>query len=151
MRLVRRKIRAPCCVRLAIRPLIVMNLSDGPASASGMDSSLPILSLSAVAVVGAAATFPKIKARLELSRAKHRSLSGHSKMSRRVARLLPFYEFSADKYFNADGAPAEIASQRRGAFFGVAKLYAERYAKGRQMTAEAAPHLSALQFPPAHP
>jgi len=59
-----------------------------------MDSSLPILSLSAAAVVGAAATLPKIKARLELSRAKHRSLSGHSKMSRRVARLLPFYELS---------------------------------------------------------
>ncbi|HSZ95404.1 MAG TPA: glutamate-1-semialdehyde 2,1-aminomutase, partial [Bradyrhizobium sp.] len=81
-----------------------------------MDSSLPILSLSAAVVAGAVA-FPKVKARLELSRAKHRSLSGHSKMSRRVARLLPFYEFSADKYFNADGAPPEIASQRKGAFF----------------------------------
>jgi glutamate-1-semialdehyde 2,1-aminomutase len=115
-----------------------------------MDSSLPILSLSAVAVVGAAATFPRIKARLELSRAKHRSLSGHSKMSRRVARLLPFYEFSADKYFNADGAPPEIAGQRKDAFFALAKLYAERYAKGRQMTAEAVTHISDLQFTRAY-
>ena len=115
-----------------------------------MDSSLPILSLSAVAVAGAAATLPKIKARLELSRAKHRSLSGHSKMSRRVARLLPFYEFSADKYFNADGAPPEIANQRKDAFFALAKLYAERYAEGRQMTAEAVTHISDLQFTRAY-
>ncbi len=115
-----------------------------------MDSSLPILSLSAVAVAGAAATFPKIKARLELSRAKHRSLTGHSKMSRRVARLLPFYEFSGDQYFNADGAPAEIAGQRKDAFFALAKLYAERYAKGRQMTAEAVTHISDLQFTRAY-
>ncbi|MGA7719382.1 MAG: glutamate-1-semialdehyde 2,1-aminomutase, partial [Bradyrhizobium sp.] len=72
-----------------------------------MDSSLPILSLSAAAVAGAAATFPRIKARLELSRAKYRSLAGHSKMSRRVARLVPFYEFSGDEYFGVDGAPPE--------------------------------------------
>src|SRR5580692_818102 len=149
MRLVRRKLRSSCCVRLAIRPLIVMNLSDGGASASGMDSSLPILSLSAAVVAGAVA-FPKVKARLELSRAKHRSLSGHSTMSRRVARLLPFYEFSADKYFNADGAPPEIAGQRKDAFFALAKLYAERYAKGRQMTAEAVTHISDLQFTRAY-
>ena len=115
-----------------------------------MDSSLPILSLSAVAVAGAAAAFPKVKARLELSRAKHRSLAGHSKLSRRVARLLPFYEFSGDQYFNADGAPPEIATQRKDAFFALAKLYAERYAKGRQITTEAAAHISDLQFTRAY-
>jgi glutamate-1-semialdehyde 2,1-aminomutase len=115
-----------------------------------MNSSLPILALSAAAVVGAAATFPKVKARLELSRAKHRSLAGHSKMSRRIARLLPFYEFSAEKYFNADGAPPEIAAKRKDAFFALARLYAERYAKGRQMTAEAVTHISDLQFTRAY-
>ena len=71
-------------------------------------------------------------------------------MSRRVARLLPFYEFSADQYFNADGAPPDIAAQRKDAFFALAKLYAERYAKGRQMTAEAASHISDLQFTRAY-
>src|SRR5579859_737787 len=150
MRLVSRKLRFSCSVRAVIRPFTVMNLSDRPASASGMDSSLPILSLSAAAVAGAAVAFPKAKARLELSRAKHRSLSGHSKMSRRVAKLLPFYEFSGDQYFSADGAPAEIASQRKDAFFALARLYAERYAKGRQMTAEAVTHISDLQFTRAY-
>jgi glutamate-1-semialdehyde 2,1-aminomutase len=115
-----------------------------------MDSSLPILSLSAAAVAGAAAAFPKLKARLELSRAKHRSLTGHSKMSRRVARLIPFYEFSIGDYFSSDGAPLEIASQRKEAFFALAKLYEQRYAKGRQMTAEAASRISDLQFTRAY-
>ena len=52
-----------------------MILLDGPASAGGMDSPLPILSLSAAALAGAAVTFPKLQARLALSRAKHRSLT----------------------------------------------------------------------------
>jgi glutamate-1-semialdehyde 2,1-aminomutase len=111
-----------------------------------MDSPLPILSLSAAAVAGAAAVFPKLQARMALSRAKHRSLSGHSKMSRRVARLIPFYEFSVDDFFRADGAPPAVAAQRKDAFFALARLYEQRYAKGRQMTAEAASRISDLQF-----
>jgi glutamate-1-semialdehyde 2,1-aminomutase len=67
-------------------------------------------------------------------------------MSRRVARLLPFYEFSIDEYFRSDGAPGEIADKRKDAFFALAKLYEARYAKGRQMTAEAAGRISDLQF-----
>jgi glutamate-1-semialdehyde 2,1-aminomutase len=114
-----------------------------------MDSPLPILSLAA-AVAGAAAVFPKVKARLALSRAKHRSLSGHSKMSRRVARLIPFYEFSNEQFFNVDGAPPAVAAQRKEAFFALSRLYQQRYAKGRQMTAEAAEHISDLQFTRAY-
>ena len=111
-----------------------------------MDLPLPILALSAAAVAGAAVAFPKLNARLALSRAKHRSLAGHSKMSRMVARLLPFYEFDNDDFFRSDGAPPEIVKQRREAFFRLARLYEERYAKGRQMTAEASSRISDLQF-----
>src|SRR6478672_13614597 len=146
IRLVRRKFRSSCCVKRAIRLLIVINLSAGLASASGMDSSLPILSLSTAAVAGAAAVFPKLQARLALSRAKHRSLGGHSKMSRMVARVIPFYEFDINDFFRADGAPASVATQRQDGFFGLARLYDERFAKGRQMTAEAAERISDLQF-----
>src|SRR5256885_1184235 len=67
-----------------------------------METTLPILSLSVAVAASAAAVFPKLKARVDLSRAKHRSLAGHSKMSRRVAKLLPFYEFEGDKYFGSD-------------------------------------------------
>ena len=51
--------------------------------------------------------------RLALSRAKHRSLTGHSKMSKMVARLLPHYEFDIDDFFRSDGAPADVALQRQ--------------------------------------
>jgi len=67
-------------------------------------------------------------------------------MSKMVARLVPHYEFDIDDFFRSDGAPAEIALQRQDAFFRLAGLYKERYAKGRQMTAEAAAHISDLQF-----
>src|SRR6478736_2115217 len=146
IRLVRRKFKSSCCVNRAIRPLIVINLSAGLASASGMDSSLPILSLSAAAVAGAAAVFPKLQARLALSRANHRSLTGHSKMSKMVARLVPHYEFDIDDFFGSDGAPADVAMQRQDAFFRLARLYEERFAKGRKMTTEAAARISDLQF-----
>src|SRR3954470_16902091 len=108
MRLVSRKFRSSCSVKRAISPLAVINLSGGLASASGMDTSLPILSLSAAAVAGAAAVFPKVQARLALSRAKHRSLTGHSKMSKAVAKLLPHYEFDIDTFFRSDDAPADV-------------------------------------------
>src|SRR5476651_1316276 len=106
-----------------------MILLDGPASAGGMDSSLPILSLSAAALAGAAVTFPKLQARLALSRAKHRSLTGHSKLSRRVARLIPFYEFDINDFFASDGAPPAIATKRQDGFFKLARLCQDRYPK----------------------
>jgi glutamate-1-semialdehyde 2,1-aminomutase len=111
-----------------------------------MDSSLPILSLSAAALAGAAITFPKFKARLALSRAKHRSLAGHSKMSRRVSRLIPFYEYDDHDFFRSDGAPEAIAAQRHDAFFRLAGFYEDRFALSRQMTQEAAARISDLQF-----
>jgi glutamate-1-semialdehyde 2,1-aminomutase len=111
-----------------------------------MDSSLPILSLSAAALAGAAVTFPKLQARLALSRAKHRSLTGHSKMSRRVARLIPFYEFDISDFFRSDGAPAAVATRRQDGFFRLSGIYQDRFAKSRQMTAQTATQISDLQF-----
>src|SRR6202166_3012545 len=111
-----------------------------------MDSPLPILSFAAGAVAVTAAVAPKVRARLALSRAKHRSLTGHSKMSRMVARLVPFYEFDINDFFRSDGAPAEVAGRRQDGFFRLARLYGERFAKGRQLTREAAEKISDLQF-----
>src|SRR5262249_38376876 len=131
-RLVRRKLRSSCWVKAAIRLLTVMNLSAGVVSAVVMDSSIPILSLAAGAVAATAAVAPKVKARIELSRAKHRSLAGHSKMSRRMARLIPSYEFDIDDFFRADGAPRDVATKRQDGFFRLAAVFGERFAKGRQ-------------------
>ncbi len=54
--------------------------------------------------------------RLQLSRAKHRSLAGHAKMARFVARLVPFYEYTGEQFYSSDGAPAEVVACRRGGF-----------------------------------
>jgi glutamate-1-semialdehyde 2,1-aminomutase len=115
-----------------------------------MDSPLSILSLAGAAIVGTAAVFPKVRARLALSRAKHRSLTGHAKMSRLVARLIPFYEFDIDDFFSSDGAPPEVARQRRDGFFRLASFYKERFVRSRQMTSEAAGQISDLQFTQAY-
>ena len=111
-----------------------------------MDSSLPILSFAGVAVIATAAAYPKLRARLALSRAKHRSLTGHSKMSRRVARLIPFYEFDIKDFFRSDGAPAAVATQRQDGFFRLAQLYRDRFARSREMTMQASEKISDLQF-----
>src|SRR3981081_1755897 len=100
-----------------------------------MDSPLSILALAGTAIIATAAIFPKLQARLTLSRAKHRSLTGHSKMSRRIARLIPFYEFDINDFFRSDGAPAAIGTQRQDGFFRLARLYQERFARSTEMTA----------------
>src|ERR1700721_2318369 len=111
-----------------------------------MDSPLPILSIAGAAVIGPAAVFPQLRARLDLSRAQHRSLTGQSKMSRRVARRIPFYEFDINDFFRSDGAPAAVATQRQDGFFRLAGIYQDKFAKSRQMTAQAATQISHLQF-----
>jgi hypothetical protein len=59
---------------------------------------------------------PRLLQRLLLSRAKHRSLAGHAKLGRRLARLIPYYEYDEAHFFRADDAPEPIAEQRRAAF-----------------------------------
>ncbi|MDO6443385.1 aminotransferase class III-fold pyridoxal phosphate-dependent enzyme [Marinobacter sp. 2_MG-2023] len=57
----------------------------------------------------------RILVRLQLSRAKHPSLRGHSNWSRRVARLVPFFSYDEAGFFASDGAPAQVIQQRRKA------------------------------------
>jgi glutamate-1-semialdehyde 2,1-aminomutase len=71
-------------------------------------------------------------------------------MSRRVARLVPFYEFDIDAFFRSDGAPKDVATQRQDAFFRLAALYQQRFAQSKKATAEAATQISDLQFTQAY-
>lgn len=59
---------------------------------------------------------PRIRARLLTSLAKHPSLRGHVRMAKRVARLVPFYEYGGARFFTSDGAPETIGNQREEAF-----------------------------------
>jgi len=88
----------------------------------------------------------KLQLRLQLSLAKHRSLTGHARMSRRLAGLVPFYEYGEDHFFRADGAPPEVAATRREGFMRLAATFAERYAVTAARTAELADSISDLQF-----
>src|SRR6185369_4435374 len=85
-------------------------------------------------------------ARLLLSRAKHRSLAGHPRWARRLARALRGYEFSADDFFGADGAPQNVQQQRRGGFEQLAALYSERFAATRAASAELGKALADVDF-----
>jgi glutamate-1-semialdehyde 2,1-aminomutase len=99
--------------------------------------------LGAAAAVGLAA---KAKTRLELSKAKHPSLRGHSKMARRVARYVPFYEYDDEQLFRSDDAPADVGTRRRDGFMRLAGLYRERFAETARLTAEVEDSISDVQF-----
>jgi glutamate-1-semialdehyde 2,1-aminomutase len=88
----------------------------------------------------------KLQMRLQLSLAKHRSLTGHSRMARRFASLVPFYEYDESAFFRADSAPDAVAAARRAGFMRLAALFAERFKQTAQLTAEIAGSVSDLQF-----
>jgi glutamate-1-semialdehyde 2,1-aminomutase len=88
----------------------------------------------------------RVRLRLALSAAKHRSLAGHARWSRRIARLLPFYEYSEQRFFAADDAPEAVAAQRRAGFRQLAELFTLRFARSAGLTGEVAKSVSDMQF-----
>ncbi len=104
-------------------------------------------------LVGAAAlalVAQKGRARLALSRAKHRSLTGHVRLAKRIAGQIPFYAYDDARFFRADDAPETIAERRRAGFLRLSSIYAERYPKTRALTAQTRDGLSDLQFTGAY-
>jgi glutamate-1-semialdehyde 2,1-aminomutase len=108
-----------------------------------MDDSmtLPLVLMGALALV-----LPAAKRRLELSRAKHRALAGHSRRAKRIAGLLPGSAYEEEAFFNSDHAVAPVVQRRRDGFARLAALYAARYPQSAAMTANARPLISDLQF-----
>ena len=84
--------------------------------------------------------------RLLLSRAKHPSLAGHTRLGRLLVRLIRYYEYDETQFFGADDAPAAVAAARRAGFLQLAQLYAQRFAKGTALGRELARSLSDLEF-----
>jgi len=84
--------------------------------------------------------------RLQLSRAKHRSLAGHARMARRFAGLIPYYEYREERIFSVDGAPPEIAAARRGAFMRLADTLTARSPKNAALTGAVIDAISDLKF-----
>jgi glutamate-1-semialdehyde 2,1-aminomutase len=107
--------------------------------------SNPIIPLALAAIVLALVS-RRLQRRLELSRAKHRSLAGHSRIGRWIASLVPFYEYDESNFFNADDAPTSVADRRRAGFLELASLYAQRFVKTARLTDEVHGELADLQF-----
>ena len=109
-----------------------------------------MLTASAAAALLAVLALAKARRRLQLSVAKHPSLTGHSRMAKRVAGLIPGYAYGEDKFFGSDGAPAAVQQQRRAALGALSALFRQRYARSLALTAQAAEGLADLQFTGAY-
>src|SRR5262245_65188874 len=70
-----------------------------------------------------------LRRRLELSKAKQATLTGHARIARRVASLVPFYDYDNNRFFCSDDAPEEIAARRRAGFMRLSTLYNARFAE----------------------
>ncbi len=98
------------------------------------------------AALGLLLLFNPLRLRLQLSLAKHRSLAGHARMQRRLARLVPFYEYDEERFFCADEAPQDIAAARRQGFLRLSDEFTRRFAVTAARTAELEGAVSDLQF-----
>ena len=115
-----------------------------------MENIALYLSAAAASATTLALGLGPLRTRLELSKAKHPSLSGHSRMARRFAALIPYYGYDERRFFRADNAPDDIAAMRRAGFARLAALYAGRFARSAALSGEAAESISDLQFTAAY-
>ena len=108
-------------------------------------------SLTALATAAAAlALAPRAWQRLQLSLAKHPSLTGHSRMAKRVASLVPGYQYDEARFFGSDGAPPGVVARRRQGFATLAQTLNTRHASSIALTRQAREGISDLQFTAAY-
>ena len=67
-------------------------------------------------------------------------------MARRLARLIPYYEYGEDRIFRVDDPPERIADARRAGFMRLAGVFAARSPKNAALTAGVMDAISDLQF-----
>jgi glutamate-1-semialdehyde 2,1-aminomutase len=77
-------------------------------------------------------------------------LVGHARLARRLAALVPFYEYDEARFFCSDDAPEEIAARRGAGFMRLSALYQERFVQTARCTAEVADSISDLKFTAAY-
>ncbi len=88
----------------------------------------------------------KARRRLQLSKAKHPGIVGHAKLGKRIAGMIPFYDYDEAKFFDADEASTEVAARRRAGFERLSDLFHSRYARTIAQTKRTREGLSDLQF-----
>jgi glutamate-1-semialdehyde 2,1-aminomutase len=108
------------------------------------------LVMGGVALAGLVASLPLIRQRLELSMAKHPSLTGHSRMAKRLAAWVPGYAYDEVRFFAADEAPSDVQDRRRAAFMVLAAELNGRHARSIALTQHARARIPDLQFTGAY-
>ena len=103
-----------------------------------------LLSALAAAVLLMVAT--RLRNRVELSLAKHRSLAGHPRIAKRISALFRTYSYEEVNAFGLDGATPSVVEDRKRAFGALVTQYGLRFSKGRQASLEVVSGLSDLQF-----
>jgi glutamate-1-semialdehyde 2,1-aminomutase len=88
--------------------------------------------------------------RIQLSRAKHRSLGGHARIALRLSRVLPNYEYGDDEFFRVDDAPPEVADRRRAGFERLALRLEQRAPRTLAASAALANSVSDVAFTNAY-
>jgi glutamate-1-semialdehyde 2,1-aminomutase len=111
-----------------------------------MDWPLPALFAAALGLLA----LPRLLQRLQLSLAKHPSLRGHARWSRRIAGLLPYYALRDAHFFGCDGAPAATVQQRRRALTALAARIAGQSPQSLAVSAPLAERLPDVAFTNAY-
>ena len=79
----------------------------------------PVFQLSALAAAGAIAVAwvaPRAVQRVQLSLAKHPSLTGHVRWAKRITGWLPGYAYDEDLFFASDAAAPQTVARRKAGF-----------------------------------
>ncbi|MCX7270033.1 MAG: glutamate-1-semialdehyde 2,1-aminomutase, partial [Burkholderiales bacterium] len=106
---------------------------------------LNTLTLTASALA-CAVLLKKMHQRLQLSMAKHPSLGGHLRMSKRVAAWIPAYSYRDEQWFAADQAPQTVVLQRQQGLQALAHRLQSRSPNTLAMSAQVKPMISDLQL-----
>ena len=88
----------------------------------------------------------RVYRRLQLSAAKHPSLRGHARWSRRIAAAIPAWSYDEKRFFSSDDAPEETVRRRRSGFERLAKELRERWPSQAQYGPELEAGLSDVAF-----
>lgn len=71
-------------------------------------------------------------------------------MAKRIARLIPFYEYDEVQFFRADDAPESVVQKRISALDELSNFYERKYRRSVALTRQAAEMISDLKFTGAY-
>src|SRR5262249_2367211 len=110
-----------------------------------MEWATPALAFYGLGAAALATSLLTLRRRLELSKAKHATLSGHANLARRLASLVPFYAYDERRFFCSDDAPEEIVARRRAGLMRLAGVYGAAFCRTPQHTRRGGGGLSRTQ------